>query len=47
MAALPIVEHFDVLKDRQLCLLTGLIGMPVRPLAAFRELKKDSIAALS
>jgi hypothetical protein len=47
MAQLSIVEHFDVLKDRQLRLLARLIGMPVRPLAAFRELKKDSMAAWS
>jgi hypothetical protein len=31
MAVLAIVEHFDVLKDRQLRLPTGLIGMPVLP----------------
>ena len=33
MATLPIVEHFDVLKNRQARLLTSLIGVPVRPLA--------------
>ena len=33
MAALPIVEHFDVLKDRQLRLLTSLLGVPICPLA--------------
>lgn len=33
MAALPIVEYFDVLKNRQLRLLTSPIAVPVGPLA--------------
>ena len=33
MAAQPIVEHLDVLKDRQLRLLASLIGVPICPLA--------------
>jgi len=31
MTTLPIVEDLDVLKDRELCLLTSLIGVPICP----------------
>src|SRR5450759_4697013 len=33
MATLSIVEHFNVLKNRELRLLTGLIGVPAGSLA--------------
>ncbi len=40
MTAFPIVKHFDILKDRPLRLLTGLIGVPVRPLPFERTEKR-------